>query len=157
MPGALASIDVEYVAGHEVRGLEVEDGVDDIADFSHPANRMHCAQCFVGLGRMHGGLDDAGSDRIDANASFREFDGERLGNRIQATLCYGGESSRYAATRLIDQARGDVHDVAGTLLQHLGGSALGHVKEAGDVDAHIVRIVVLGDGLETNTPEVVML
>src|SRR5438874_535914 len=101
MPGALASIDVEDLAGHEASGLEVEDGVDDIADFAHPTDRMHCAQCFMGLGRMHGGLDDAGSDRIDANASLREFDGEPLGNRIQATLGYEGKSGSYPATRLV--------------------------------------------------------
>jgi len=74
MSGVLAAVDMEDLAGHEVRSLEVEDGVDDVADFAHSTDRMHGAQRRMRLDRMHGSLDDAGGDRIDANTLLGELE-----------------------------------------------------------------------------------
>ena len=38
--GALAAIDMEDLAGHEARGFEVEDRVDDVGDLAHTADRV---------------------------------------------------------------------------------------------------------------------
>ena len=46
------------------------------------------------------------------------------------------------AIRVIDQAGGDVDDVAGALLQHLGRDALRDVEEAGEVGRDLGREVL---------------
>jgi len=52
--------------------------------------------------------------------------------------------------RIVDEARGDLHDMTAALLLHLGDGDLRDVEEAGDVNAQdggVVGLGVLGEGL----------
>jgi len=40
MPGGLASVDVQNLAGDERRLLEVDDSLHDVADLGHPTERV---------------------------------------------------------------------------------------------------------------------
>jgi hypothetical protein len=47
-----AAIDIEYLAGHEVCGFEVENDFGDIADFADAPHRMQLRERGVLLGRV---------------------------------------------------------------------------------------------------------
>src|SRR5689334_3776426 len=97
VPRALAAVDVQDLAGDERGVLEEDDGVGDVADRAEPADRVQAGQELVGLGRVHGGGDDAGRDRVEADAAGRVLDGQGLGRRVEAALGERGERRRQAA------------------------------------------------------------
>ena len=47
MTGALATIDVQDLAGHEAGLFEIEDGIDDVGGLAHVADRVHGADLAV--------------------------------------------------------------------------------------------------------------
>src|SRR5882757_6551820 len=57
--GALAAVDVQDLAGHELSGLQISDRFDDVADVTHPADRMQRSERVVGLLGVHRSADDA--------------------------------------------------------------------------------------------------
>jgi hypothetical protein len=68
--GALASVDVKDLSGHEMGRLEMEDGIDNIGDFAHMPHRMKRAEDPMKLDRMHRRLDDPERHRIHANSAL---------------------------------------------------------------------------------------
>src|SRR5262245_59230952 len=76
--GTLAAVDVQDLAGHEAGLLEIDDGVSDVGHLAHVTDRMQATERGVRLGGMHRRLDDAGRDRVHADALLGVFDGERL-------------------------------------------------------------------------------
>src|SRR5882762_6708041 len=60
---ALPAVDVEGLSGHEAGRFEIEDGVHDVGDLAHSAERVEGAERLMRLDGMHRRLDDAGSDR----------------------------------------------------------------------------------------------
>src|ERR1700675_3872565 len=76
MTSALAAVDVQDFAGHEVCRLEIEDRVDDIGDLAHMADRMQGVELRMRPGRVHRRLDDTQRDRVHADAALRIFNRE---------------------------------------------------------------------------------
>src|SRR6266404_3847496 len=73
----LAAVDVEGLSGHEAGRFEIEDGVYDVGDLAHSAERVEAAERLMRLDGMHRRLDHAGSDRIHPDAALRIFDRQR--------------------------------------------------------------------------------
>src|SRR5262249_1501429 len=117
--GTLAAVDVQDLAGYEAGLFEIDDGVSDVGHLAHVADRMQATERGVRLGGMHRRLDDAGRDRVHAHALLGVFDGERLRRRVQPALGQRGQHRRHTLDGVINEARGDLHDMAATLLLHL--------------------------------------
>ena len=45
VPGALAAVDVQCLAGHETRFLEEQDGIHDVRHFAHAIDGVQASQC----------------------------------------------------------------------------------------------------------------
>src|SRR5262245_18862902 len=71
--GALAAVDMQDLARHEAGLFEIEDGVSDVRHLAHVADRMQDSERGVGLGGVHRRLDDAGRDRVHADALLGVF------------------------------------------------------------------------------------
>src|SRR5258705_7566922 len=84
--GALAAIDVQDLAGDEARAFQEQDRVDDVLALSHASDRMQFCKEVVRLRRVHRGLDDAGSNRVDPYALRCVFDRQRLCGGVQSAL-----------------------------------------------------------------------
>ena len=117
MTGALASVDMEHLAGHEAGGFEVEDCFDDVGNLAHAAERVKLAECLMRLGWVHGRLHDARRDGIHANAALGIFDSQRLGGRVESALRQRCEHGGHARKRVLGEARGDLHDMTAALLR----------------------------------------
>jgi hypothetical protein len=61
------AVDVQGLAGDECGPFEVEDPVDDVADFADPAKGPRHA--LIGGRVVYGSLDHPGGDRVDADAA----------------------------------------------------------------------------------------
>jgi hypothetical protein len=61
---ALPAVDVEGLSGHEGGRFEIEDGVHDIGDLAHSAERVESAERLMRLDGMHRRLNDARRDRV---------------------------------------------------------------------------------------------
>src|ERR1700744_4120338 len=79
MAGALAAVDMEDFARHEVRRFEVEDRLDDVGGLAHAPYRFKRRESVLALDRVHRRLDIARRDRVHAYAAFCIFDGKRFG------------------------------------------------------------------------------
>ena len=71
MARALTAVDVQDLASHETRRLEIQNRSDDVGDLSHAAQRLQGAQPAVPIGRVHWGLDDTQRNRIPAIGTAR--------------------------------------------------------------------------------------
>ena len=80
--GALAAVNVQYLAGHERRGFEVHHSANDIRNVTHPAQWRGFPEGLVRLNRLHPRLRRPRGYRVDANARRRVFNRESLGGRI---------------------------------------------------------------------------
>jgi hypothetical protein len=81
--GVLAAVDMEDLAGDEGRALEEDDGLDDVANLTHPADWVQGREGGVGLDRVHRRLDDPRRHGVDPHAAGRELDGQRArGGRV---------------------------------------------------------------------------
>ena len=129
MARALATIDVNGLAGHEARRFQIEDGADDVRDLAHPAKRVQLGELRMRFDGMHRRLDDAGRHRIHSDAALCVLDRQRLGRGTQASLGQRGEYGRHIGVRVSDQARRDLHDVATLPLLHLRDGELRDVKK----------------------------
>ena len=58
----------------KVADFEVEDGVHDVSDLAHSAERVEATERIMRLDWMHRRFDDAGSDRVRPDAALRVFD-----------------------------------------------------------------------------------
>src|ERR1700722_14628237 len=65
---ALAAVDVQDLAGHELGGLEIRDRFDDVAYVAHAPDRMQRSERAVGLHSVHRSADDAERHRVDAHS-----------------------------------------------------------------------------------------
>src|SRR5213079_2358543 len=65
--GGLTAVDVQDLARHEGGSFEIQDPVDDVADLADPTDRL--SHSFVGRRVVYWRLDDAGGDRVDADAT----------------------------------------------------------------------------------------
>jgi hypothetical protein len=89
-----------------------------------------------------------GANRVHADAALGVFDRERLGGGVEAALGQRRQHGRHAIDGVIDQAGGDLHDVAAALLLHFRNRQLGDAEEAGEVDAERageIGLAVLGE------------
>ena len=68
MSSSLASVDMQDLARYECGPLEIEDRVDDVADFADAAKGMEVGHPLIGRRVVDGGLDDAGGHRVDPHA-----------------------------------------------------------------------------------------
>jgi hypothetical protein len=58
--GALSAVDMQDLAGDEGCAFEIKHRIDDIAQLTHPCDRMQLGQEFVRLRPMHRRLNHAG-------------------------------------------------------------------------------------------------
>jgi hypothetical protein len=82
-----------------------------------------------------GVLMTPGETAFTANAAFGVLDRQRLGGGVEAALGQRRRHGRYAIDGVIDQAGGDLHDVAAAMLFLFRNRQLGEAEEAGEVDA----------------------
>ena len=142
-----------------IRGvLEVDHRVDDVAHLAHPADREQFAEGLVVLLGMHRSLDDARRDSVDANAAGGVLDRQRLGSGLHAALGQRRQHRRNVGVGVVDQAGGDVDDVAAALSEHVRDGQLGHAEEPGQVHSDrggelVLRVV--GEGLGDEDPGVI--
>ena len=158
MASALATVDVKDLAGHEARRLKVEDRIDDVGDLAHVPDWMKGLESLIRLDRMHRRLDGAEGDCVHANTALGVLDGKRLGRRVESALRQRGKDRGYGGHRMVDEARGNLNDMAATLLLHLGDGELRGVEEPGGVDAQdgsVIGLGVLGEGLGDEDARVV--
>src|SRR3954468_7396203 len=156
--GAHTAVDVQDLACDERRRLQEEHGVHDVAHLAHPSDRVQGGEELVGLLRVHGGLDGAGRDGVDADATGGVLDGEGLGGGLHTALGQRGQHGRDPGVRVVDQAGGDVDDVAAALGEQVRDGPLGEVEDAGDVDTRHGGVVlggVLGERLGDEDARVV--
>ena len=108
---------------------------------------------------MHRGADHAEGDGVGANPAAGVLDRERLGYRVQPALRQRRQRRRHLRVGVVDQAGGDVHDVAAAALrQHRGHCGTRNLEEATHVhsrDGVIVLVGVLGERLGDEDPGVV--
>src|SRR5438094_5708540 len=119
MPGRLAAVDVECLPRDERGPLQVEDPVDDVANFSHPTERVNGGRAVVRCGVVHRRLDHSERDRIDADAAFRIFDRQRASDRVQPAFGQRCESRGDRAQRVVDETRRHVDDMTRALVHDL--------------------------------------
>src|SRR5947209_11418087 len=119
MPGRLAAVDVECLPRDERGPLQVEDPVDDVANLSHPTERVNGGRAVVRCGVVHRRLDHSERDRIDADAAFRIFDRQRASDRVQPAFGQRSESRGDRADRVVDETRRHVDDMTGALVSDL--------------------------------------
>ncbi len=91
---------------------------------------------------MGGCLDDAERDRVHAYAMCGVFDRQRAAGSDETPFGEGGQRGGTLAVRVVDQGRGDVHDVPTALLDHLPDRPLGDVEEPGQVHGRDRGIVL---------------
>ncbi len=96
------------------------------------------------LSRVHGGGDGARRDGVDADAARGVLDGQRPGGGLEAALGQRGQHGRDARVGVVDQAGGDVDDVAAALGEHVLDGELGDVEEAVEVHRGHGGVVVGG-------------
>src|SRR5581483_4483525 len=119
----------------ESGAFEIQDRVDDIADFPNSSQRMEGSHTLVGRGVVRGGLDDAEGDGIDPDALAGVFDRQRTAGRHESAFGQGGERGWPGVVRLVDEGCRDVDNVAATPRDHLLDGELGEVEEPGQVDS----------------------
>jgi hypothetical protein len=113
-------------------------------------DRVESAKGRMRLRRVHRRLDDAGRDRVHANAALCVLNSKRSGRRGETTLGQGRQHRGHIRIRVVDEAGGDLDNVAAALLLHLGDGELGGVEEAREIDPKDIGVVglgVLGEGL----------
>ena len=141
---ALAPVDVKDFPGHEAGRLEVEDRIDDVGDLAYVVDRVKTPEGLIGLDRMHRRFDDAKRDRIHADAATSVFDGERLGRRVESPFRERRKHGGHGGHCVIDEASGDLDDVAAAPLLHLGHGELRDMEKPSGIDAQDSREVGLG-------------
>src|SRR5450755_4350376 len=70
----LPAIDVNGLARHEARRLQIEDRAYDVRDLTHPAKRMQLGKLRMCFDGMHRRLDDPGRNRIHSDAELGILD-----------------------------------------------------------------------------------
>src|SRR3954454_18070473 len=131
----LTTVDVQYLAGDELRALEVGDRVDDFVDLTQPAERVQCREELVRLLRVHRRTNDARRHRVETDPAGGVLRGEGLGDGVESALGERGQRGRDRAEGVLGETGGDVDDVAAVpVLEHRGDRAPGGVEEAAQVD-----------------------
>ena len=149
---------MQRLAGDERRPLEIQDRVDDVVDLAHTAERMQAGEAVVRRRIVSRSLDHPERDRVDAHAARRVLDRQRPGHGDEPALGERRERGGSRGVGVVDEARGDVDDVAAALGDHLRDRALGDVEEPGEVDGGDRVVVVervLGERLADVDPGVV--
>ena len=80
MAGVRAAVDVQRLAGHELRRLQVQDRLDHFLHRAHPPDRVQPGQERMRLRRVHRGLDHARRDRVHPDAPVGVLDCQRPGD-----------------------------------------------------------------------------
>jgi hypothetical protein len=158
MARALPAVDVEGLAGHEGGRFEIEDGVHDVGDLAHTAERVEAAERMMRLDGMHRRFDDAGSDRVRPDAALRVFYRQRPRGGVETSLRQGCEHGGDVRVRVAYEARRDLDDVAVAALLHLSDRELRHVEESREVNAEhrrVVGLAVLREGFRDEDAGVV--
>ena len=120
----------------------MERGRDDLAHGADPFHRRQRLQKLVRRRRVHGRVDDAGRDRIHANALRRKLERERACRVVDTAFDEDGKERRNGGLRQARQARGDVDDRARAALGHVPGGLLTRIDEALQVRAdHLLDVV----------------
>ena len=133
MTGALATVDVQNLAGDEGSVFQKHDRVDDVLNFSHTSDWMQLRKEFMCFGSVHWRLHDTGSNGVNPNSPFCVFDRQGFCGCVQAAFGYRGKDRRNVAVGVIDEAGRDLHDVTRPLLQHFGRDAFGDPEEASKI------------------------
>src|SRR5713226_9695262 len=103
MTGALATIDVQYLAGDKGSVLQKHDRVDDVLNFSHTPDWMQLRKELMGFGSVHRRLHDAGSNGVNPNSLFCILDRQGLRGCVQSTLRHRRKDRRNVAVGVIDK------------------------------------------------------
>ena len=125
---------------------------------AHPTDREQFAESLVVLLGMHRSLDDARRDSVGADATGGVLDRQRLGGGLNAALGQRRQHRRDVGVGVVDEAGGDVDDVAAALREHLRNGQLGHAEEPGHVHSDRggeLFLRVVGEGLGDEDPGVI--
>ena len=147
---------MERLPGDKGGLLEIEDAVDDVADFAEPAERVEVRH--TGICRVVARPDDAERDSVHPNPAGRVLNGQRARHGGQAALGEGRQGGGPLAVGIVHQAGADVDDMAAALRHHLDDDALGQMEEPGQVHRghqDVVVKCVLSEGLADEHPHVV--
>ncbi|GAA4660510.1 hypothetical protein GCM10023214_60580 [Amycolatopsis dongchuanensis] len=98
---------------------------------------MQAGQRLVRFRGVHRGLDDPGGHRVDAHTAVGVLDGQRLGRRLQTALGEGSQGGRDGGQGVVDQAGGQVHDVATSVVQQMRDRAPREAEEPLEVHADV--------------------
>jgi hypothetical protein len=71
-----SAVDVEDFTRHERCLFKEQDSARNVGDRPNPSNGMKLRQRLVTLSGVHGCIDDAWRDRVNADAARRVFDGQ---------------------------------------------------------------------------------
>ncbi len=97
---------MQRFAGYERRSLEIEDRVDDVADFAYAPQRVEGLEPLVGRGVVGGCLDNAERDRVDSDAARGVFDRKRTAGPTSPPLVRAGSADGRVlsalSTRLVE-------------------------------------------------------
>src|SRR6266513_2171031 len=102
-------------------------------------------------------LDDAERDGVHTDPAGGVLDRQRAGYGHQSAFSQGGKRGWSVAVGVVDEARGDIHDMAAALVDHPRDRQLGDVKEPGQIyarDRGEVGERVLREGLTEVDPGV---
>src|SRR5450631_2040608 len=116
MTGALATVDVQDLAGDKGSVFQKHDRVDDVLNFSHTSDWMQLREELMCLGSVHRRLHNAGSNCVHPNSLFCVLDRQGLGGCVQPTFGHRGKDRRNVAVGVIDKAGRNLHDVTRPLL-----------------------------------------
>src|SRR6266481_9372496 len=98
-----AAIYVQDFTGGECGVRQEQDCIHDFLDFTHPIDRMQPFEELVTLRLVHGSVDDARRDGVDANAILCVFDGECARHRVQASLDHDLNGRRDTCDWLVNE------------------------------------------------------
>src|SRR5712664_3643538 len=115
MAGALATIDVQDLAGDKGSVFQKHDRVDDVLNFSHTSDWMQLRFEIMCFRSVHRRLHNAGSNGVNPNSLFCVLDRQRLRGCVQPTFGYRGKDRRNVAVGMVDKAGRDLHDVTRSL------------------------------------------
>ena len=129
MSGALAAVDVQDLAGDERRVLQIQDGVDDIVDVAHPAERMQAGEGGV---RLRGCMGVRMTPRATALARMPRSAYSMASDLVTALrppLVSDASADGTCGTGVIHEAGRDVDQMAAALVEHRGDGAAGQSKK----------------------------
>src|SRR5579871_96659 len=146
-----APVEDQGLAGQEIGGEEVDDGVGDVFGATGAAEGGAADEIGLEFGRVAGHGDGAGSDGVDAHFGG-EFPGEAASHLNDAG--FGDGVRDVAAPGLEGSDIGEVDDAAGTRLGEVRRGGLREKEWSAEVGVERVFPGFFGDGAEFGFEEI---